>query len=168
MSEGSAAGRRRARIWATILVLAAVTLVALAVRAYVPIYSAGRIAQASADGAALAGAMRLAHALQKPAVGEDQIVADMVKFATLNGLGDNDSVVGYYLDAECNRLGLVGSGIPQEPRGIEAVVTTRVPILLTRGFGLGSWSAVRQASGCFEVEDANGQGVPKIHFNFDG
>jgi len=159
MSEGDVPGRRR-KIWAAILVVAAVALLALAACAYRPIYHASRIAQESADGAALGGAIRLAGALQQPTVGEAQIVADMMKYATLNGLDDHDRLVAYYLDAEGHRLGRVGSGIPQEPHGLEAVVTVRVPTLLTRIFGLDEWAVRRQTWISLEGLSVNMDPVP--------
>jgi len=166
MSERGVPGRRR-QVWTVILVLAAIGVLALAVHECYTIYYAGRHLQDAVDGATLAGAMQLARALQEPGVGEDRIVTDMVRFARLHGLDDKDLFVGYYLDAEGHSLGLVGSGIPQEPRGLEPVVSVRVPTFLTRIFDLDGRSLTRQSRISFEVENAGDQGAPRVYFDFN-
>ena len=77
---------------------------------------------------------------------EDRIVKDMIEFATRNGLTESDDLVGYYLDADGARLGTVGSGIPPDACGIEAIVHVRAATPLTRFLGLKGWPITRQAS----------------------
>jgi hypothetical protein len=146
---------QRRKIRTAILVVVAVAFLSPVTCAYRSIYFAGRTAQESADGAALAGLLHLRRALQEPLEGDDEIVAEMLKFATLNGLDGRDRLAGYYLDSDGKRLGRVGTGLPEDPRGIEAVVTVRTPSLLTRVFGLAEWSVTRQSRAGFEDHSLN-------------
>jgi len=109
------------------------------------IYYGGRTAQNAADAATLAGMWRLGKMLNGTGSSEDEIVEDMHEFATRNGLAEGDTVVGYYLDAEGTRLGPVGSGIPPDAGGIEAVVELRALSPLTGFLGLKGWRITRQA-----------------------
>lgn len=152
-------GRRRKRkwIWAAILVLIAGVLLIPVADEVLPFRRARDLAQNAADTAAMGGASQLAKAIQGSPTGEDQIVADMEFYATGSGFDEDDHLVGYYLDAGCDRLGLVGSGIPQDPHGIEAVATVRVRILKIQ-----IWSVSRQGRVCFDLDHTNGQGTPTM------
>lgn len=159
MTIESGSGSRRKRRWIriAILVFIAGTLLFLADRASLPIYRSAMLAQNAADGAALAGLVQLARLTHDRPVGDNQIAAEMLNFAIRNGLSEDDHLVGYYLDAEGCRLGLVGAGIPQEPRGIEAVATVGA-----RALGLVTWPVTRKAEAGFTIESANGERIPKM------
>ena len=129
--------------WAVVLL--AVLVIALVWIEGSSIYYGGRTAQNAADAATLAGMWRLAQILDGRESSEAEIVEDMLDFAIRNGLAEGDTVVGYYLDAEGARLGLVGSGIPPDAGGIEGVVQVRAASPLTRFLGLRGWRVTRQA-----------------------
>ena len=135
--------RSRWTKWAVVL-LAVLVLALVWVEAGC-IHYGRRTAQNAADAAMLAGMYELGKMLNGMESSEDEIVERMVDFATRNGLAAGDTVVGYYLDAEGAWLGLVGSGIPPDAGGIEAVVQARAPSPLTRFFGLKGWRITRQA-----------------------
>ena len=109
------------------------------------IHYGGRTAQNAADAAALAGWYELGEILNGMESSEDEIAEVMLDFATRNGIAEGDTVVGYYLDAEGARLGLVGSGILPDAGGIEAVVEIRARSPLTGFLGLKGWRVTRQA-----------------------
>ena len=138
--------RSRWTKWA-VVILAILVLVLVWVEGS-SIHYGGRTAQNAADAATLAGMWRLGKILDGTGSSEDDIVEDMLDFATRNGVAEGDTVVGYYLDAEGARLGLVGSGIPPDAGGIEAVVRVRAPSPLTRFLGLKGWPITRQADCC--------------------
>ncbi|MGD9406003.1 MAG: hypothetical protein PVH95_12730, partial [Anaerolineae bacterium] len=139
--------RRRKRKWfwdAILVIVAGVLLVPLA-SAYPAFHRTCLHAQNSADAAAFAGARGLWASIQNSPISEDQIAAAMLDYATINGLEEHDQLNGYYLDAECNRLAPVGSGMPQDARGIEAVVGVRAQI-----FGVAVWSISRDSRVCYD------------------
>jgi hypothetical protein len=102
-------------------------------------YSKRRTAQNAADGAALAGARRLASQINKDVFNDTAIKIDMNDFAEKNGvedkggaLGDslNLNVVGYYLDADGVRISndpIGSTSVPEGALGIEAITYITAP-----------------------------------------
>jgi len=152
VNDSSKAGWGRKRQWIRIATLMLIGGTLLGLAAWLPTLSAANIAQNSASISAWVGAYELADIIQGSSAGEDRISAEMLLRATLYGLGDGDRLVSFYLDAEGRRIGQVGSGIPQAPRGIEAVATVRVHLL-----GLDGWSVTRRAQSSLQVEDGDEQ-----------
>ena len=130
------------------LVLVAGALVALVIFVAITVdvssaYYHRRTAQNAADGAALAGASRLATGINNEKKLDNQIQEDMNDFAELNGIADtappladadNENVDGWYLDTQANRIVvdgvdvMVGSGaVPDGAYGIEAITYITAP-----------------------------------------
>jgi hypothetical protein len=112
-------------------------------------YYSRRTAQNAADGAALAGASRLATGINNRKKLDDQIQEDMNDFAERNGIADtddalanatNDNVHGWYVDMDGNRLPgepMVGDGVvPDGAFGIEAICDILAPTYFGGLFGL--------------------------------
>ena len=152
MTNESRSGLRRKRRWIRIAILVLIAGVLLASASWLPTFSAASMAQNAASISAWVGAYRLADAIQGSSTEDDHISASMLDRAAQYGLGDDDHLVGHYLDAKCRRIGQVGSGMPQDPHGIEAVVTVHVRIL-----GLDSWSVTRKAQSFLQVERGDDQ-----------
>lgn len=159
MSNYLRSQRRRRWIRTAVLIVICGAL-ALAIEENYHIHAARRRAQNAADGAALSGqrCLALATYLEAPPDGEE-IEAEMREFAVDNGLAEGDKLVGYYLDAGCNRLGPVGWDVPPATHGVEARVTMRADTFLTGLLGLPGWPAERRRT-VVMVTDAGVQGMP--------
>ena len=134
-----------------VLVAAAMVILVLFVAITVDVSSAyynRRTAQNAADGAALAGASRLATQINNQKKLDGQIKEDMNDFAERNGIADtdggldlevNDNVDGWYVDTSGNRLSgepMVGAGtVPEGAYGIEAITYITAPTYFGGIFG---------------------------------
>lgn len=145
MKRNSAGSVWRSRRTKWIILLFAALVLALAGVEGTYVHYGRRTAQFAADAATLAGASELAKIQHGTGSSEDKIVEDMLDFAIRNGIAEGDTVVGYYLDADGARLGLVGAGIPPDAGGIEAVVQVHAASPLMRFLGLKGWAITRQA-----------------------
>jgi hypothetical protein len=152
------------------IVIVAVAMLALVVFVAVSIdmssaYVGRRTAQNAADGAAGAGARRLAFQINYGPFSDEWIKRDMNDLAERNGVSDtggaladatNDNVEGWYLDEEQNRIGLVGAGtVPADTWGIEAV--TYITTSAFFGGMLGFDAYPLQAEAAVMLEQACGE-----------
>jgi uncharacterized membrane protein len=126
--------RQRQQGQSVILVAAAMLALLLFVAIAVDMskaYVDRRVAQNAADGAALAGARRLAYQINSDLYDDAAIQIEMNDFGERNGVLDtngvladqiNANVEGYYLNEKGNQIGQVGQGsVPSKAWGIEAV-----------------------------------------------
>jgi hypothetical protein len=160
MSNNPKSQRRRRWVRTAVLIVICGALV-VAIKERSSVHTTRRRAQNAADGAALSGVRCLALAtyLEAPPDGEE-IEAEMWEFAVRNGVTEEDTIVGYYLDAGCNRLGPVGWDVPPATKGVEARVTMRADSFLTRLLGLPGWPVEQRNAVIIRVTDAGVQGIP--------
>ena len=145
MRRNAAGSVWRSRWTKWIILLLAALVLALAGVEGTYVHYGRRTAQFAAEAATLAGVSELAKIQHGTGSGEEKIVEDMLDYAIRNGLAAGDTLAGYYLDAAGARLGLVGSGIPPDARGIEAAVQVHAASPLMRFLGLKGWPITRQA-----------------------
>lgn len=126
------------------IIIVAVAMVALVLFAALAVdissaYVQRRTAQNAADGAALAGAAKLAYQINRRSYSDSEIKIHMNVFAERNGVADtdgvnsnvvNDNLEGYYLDGDGDRISeeLIGSTtVPPDALGVEATAYITAP-----------------------------------------
>ncbi len=157
-------GRTNERGQSLVLVAAAMIVLVMFVAVAVDLsnaYYARRTAQNAADGAALAGASRLATGINNEKKLDGQIQEDMNDFAERNGIEDtnntladdeNDNVEGWYVDTLGNRIVIngieimVGSGaVPDGAAGVEAITHIDADAYFGGIFGVGGYAIQARA-----------------------
>ena len=111
MKDNPRSNRWRRRIRPAILIVVSVALVALAIHEIASVYTAGRRVQDAADAAAVAGARQLARTINQAkdaqhleqilsdsSLAEGEIEAEMQDLIFRNGIVEDYSAAGYYLD----------------------------------------------------------------------
>jgi hypothetical protein len=135
------------------IVLVAIALLALVIFTAISVdvsnaYANRRLAQNAADGAALAGARRLAYQINTNSFSDPMIKIEMNDFGERNEIEDTDgvpanavnaNVEGFYLNEKGQRTSNtpIGSGtVPNDAWGIEAITYITAPTFLGGVLGL--------------------------------
>lgn len=153
--------RARERGQSLVLVAGALVVLVMFVAMAVDLgsaYYARRTAQNAADGAAVAGASRLATGINNLKKLDGQIHEDVNDFAERNGIEDtnhtladevNDNVEAWYVDTGGNRLPgepMVGDGeVPPGAYGVEAITHILAPAFFGGVFGADGYAIQARA-----------------------
>lgn len=162
------------------LILVAVAFVALLLFVAVAVdmsnaYAHRRTAQNAADAAALGAAQELGRQINGHYEDDTAIKTELNKFAERNGIADtdgipgnaiNDNVVGYYIDANGERIGEqpIGSvgDVPDHALGVEAIAHIQAPTFFGGVLGLSGLPLRAEAAVQFQAACSSGDCVLPI------